>query len=62
MDEDGTFSKSFMLPQNPPGIYDSCLRSFNIPEFINSKLATDGLDMLKIIGSPAKDINFVLSD
>ena len=62
MDEDGTFSKPFMLPQKHPGFYDSCPRSFNIPEFINSKLSTDGLDMLKIIGSPAKDINFVLSD
>ena len=62
MDEDGTFSKPFMVPQKDPGFYDSCLRSFNIPEFVTGKVATDGRAMLKIIGSPAKDINFALQD
>lgn len=38
------------------------LWSFNILEFISSKVNTDGLDMLKIIDSPAKDVNFALSD
>ncbi len=62
MDEDGTFSKPFMLPQKDPGFYDSCLRSFNIPEFVTGKVVPDGRAMLKIIGSPAKDVNFALSD
>ncbi|MFZ2338706.1 MAG: hypothetical protein WAW07_03160 [Bacteroidales bacterium] len=62
MDEDGTFSKPFMVPQKDPGFYDSCLRSFNIPEFVTGKVATDGRAMLKIIGSPAKDVNFALLD
>ena len=62
MNEDGTFSKPFMVPQKDPGFYDSCLRSFNIPEFVTGKVATEGRAMLKIIGSPAKDINFALQD
>lgn len=62
MDEDGTFSKPFMVPQKDPGFYDSCLRSFNIPEFVTGKVVPDGRAMLKIIGSPAKDVNFALSD
>lgn len=62
MDEDGTFSKPFMVPQKDPGFYDSCLRSFNIPEFVTGKVTASGRAMLKIIGSPAKDVNFALSD
>lgn len=62
MDEDGTFSKPFMVPQKDPGFYDSCLRSFNIPEFVSGRVTVEGRTMLKIIGSPAKDVNFALSD
>lgn len=62
MDEDGAFSKPFMVPQKDPGFYDACLRSFNIPEFVTGKVNTDGRAMLKIIGSPAKDVNFALQD
>jgi len=34
MDRNGQFSKPFLLPQKDPDFYDSCLQTFNLPEFI----------------------------
>lgn len=61
-DEDGKFSKPFMVPQKDPVFYEELLKSFNVPEFVTGKVKTDARDMLKTIGSPAKDVNFELKD
>ena len=61
-DENGSFSKPFMVPQKDPDFYEMFLRSFNVPEFVTGKVRTDGRSMLKAIGSKAKDINFELKD
>jgi hypothetical protein len=61
-DENGSFSKPFMVPQKDPDFYEMFLRSFNVPEFVKGKVRPDGRSMLKAIGSKAKDINFELKD
>jgi dipeptidyl aminopeptidase/acylaminoacyl peptidase len=61
-DENGSFSKPFMVPQKDPDFYELFLRSFNVPEFVKGKVRTDGRSMLKAIGSKAKDVNFELKD
>jgi len=60
--EDGSFSKPFMVPQKDPDFYEESLRSFNVPEFVTGRVRADGRSLLKIIGSPAKDVNFELKD
>jgi dipeptidyl aminopeptidase/acylaminoacyl peptidase len=62
VDEGGKFSKPFMVPQNDPDFYEELLRSFNVPEFVTGRVKKDGRDMLKAIGSPAKDVKFELKD
>jgi hypothetical protein len=61
-DENGSFSKPFMLPQKDPDFYEDLLRSFNVPEFVKGEVRTDGSSILKAIGSPPKDVNFELKD
>lgn len=34
MDQNGEFSKPFLLPQRDPDFYDSFLQTFNLPEFV----------------------------
>jgi tricorn protease-like protein len=34
MDQNGEFSKPFLLPQQDPDFYDSFLQTFNLPEFV----------------------------
>jgi hypothetical protein len=60
IDENGIFSKPFIVPQKDPDYYGESLRSFNVPELVTEKVRTDGRSMLKTIGSPAKDVNFEL--
>lgn len=39
IDENGKSGKPFVLPQKDPAFYDSYIRSFNLPEFSNVKIA-----------------------
>jgi len=41
MDDKGTFSKPFILPQENPLFYDQFLKSFNIPELVKTKVDLD---------------------
>jgi len=41
MDDKGTFSKPFILPQKDPLFYDEFLKSYNIPELVKSKVNLD---------------------
>ncbi len=34
LDQNGVFSKPFLLPQEDPDFYDSCLETFNLPEWV----------------------------
>jgi hypothetical protein len=62
LDENGKATKPFMLPQKDPDFYDYCLRSFNVPELITGKVLANGRNMLKAIGSAAKNVTFELKD
>lgn len=62
LDENGEATKPFMLPQEDPDFYDYCMRSFNVPELITGKVSANGMNMLKTIGSAAKNITFELKD
>jgi hypothetical protein len=62
VDENGTFSKPFLVPQKNPEYYEESLRSFNVPEFVTGKVRYDGRSLLKVIDSPAKDVTFGLKD
>jgi hypothetical protein len=41
MDDKGTFTKPFILPQEDPLFYDQFLKSFNIPELVKTKVNLD---------------------
>ncbi|MBA4407888.1 MAG: hypothetical protein C0397_00510 [Odoribacter sp.] len=41
MDNNGIFSKPFILPQKDPLFYDRFLKSYNIPELVKSKVNLD---------------------
>jgi hypothetical protein len=58
LNENGTATKPFLLPQKDPGFYDDCLRSFNVPELVKEKVNANGRNMLRAIGSEAKNITF----
>jgi len=60
IDKNGTVGKPFLLPQRDPDFYSNCLQSFNVPEFIKSKVKLDRPKMLKKIKSPGKNIDFDL--
>jgi len=34
VDANGVTSKPFVLPQNDPAYYESCLRTFSVPELV----------------------------
>jgi hypothetical protein len=38
VDEQGRFSKPFLLPQGDPTFYDACLETFNLPEFVQGPI------------------------
>lgn len=61
-DDDGNFSKPFLLPQKNPDYYDLSLQSFNVPEFVTGKIRTDGRKMLRAIGSSGKNVIFELKE
>jgi Tol biopolymer transport system component len=47
IDEAGNVGKPFLLPQEAPGLYDSSLYSFNIPEFVTGRVALDSREVEK---------------
>ncbi|SHG01476.1 WD40-like Beta Propeller Repeat [Mariniphaga anaerophila] len=47
--DNGSFSKPFVLPQKKPDYYTRFLKSFNIPEFVTSKVDFPTQDFLKMI-------------
>jgi hypothetical protein len=48
IDENGNARKPFLLPQKAPDFYDTFLFSFNVPEFIKSKVTLDPYQIEKI--------------
>ena len=40
IDVNGVASKPFVLPQKDPGYYESCLRTFSVPELVVEPVRT----------------------
>lgn len=47
IDNEGNCSKAFVIPQENPSFYEKIMYSFNIPEFVKSKVKLDKDDLLK---------------
>jgi hypothetical protein len=62
LDDNGTTTKPFILPQKDPDFYDDFMRSYNVPELVNKKVKSNGRNMLKTIGSAPKNVTFELKD
>jgi dipeptidyl aminopeptidase/acylaminoacyl peptidase len=50
-DKDGNAQKPFLLPQKDPGFYEDFLKSYNVPEFVTSKVDIDPRDLYEVIRS-----------
>lgn len=62
IDKNGKAGKPFLLPQKDPDFYDNCMRSFNIPEFVERKVESNREEMVKAIESSGKTLTFELKD
>ncbi len=52
--EDGTGSKALLLPQKDPLFYNSCLLSYNTPEFVNESIPYRCEELARVVRSPEK--------
>jgi hypothetical protein len=52
VDDDGSLTKPFVLPQEDPWFYENSLRSFNIPDISNAPVSFDA----ETIGRMVKEI------
>jgi hypothetical protein len=52
--DDGVAGKPFLLPQKDPGYYDSCLRTFSVPELISGPVRTTREQLGKVVRRPSK--------
>jgi Tol biopolymer transport system component len=62
LNEDGTATKPFLLPQKDPDYYDYSLYSFNVPEFVRGRVRYKGRSMINTIGSEPKSVIFEAKD
>lgn len=53
---DGHFSKPFMLPQKDPAFYDSFIKTFNVPEFIQGPVQVSESALSSAIYDPHKEV------
>jgi len=54
VDEQGEFHKPFVLPQEDPGFYGSCLNTFNVPEFMEGPVTITKRDLARTVVEPRK--------
>lgn len=62
IDETGTVSKPFLLPQENPEYYDLSLFSFNVPEFVTGRVMYDVRNMKKAIDSDPENVIFEIRE
>jgi len=56
VDENGNSSKPFILPQKNPKYYDTCLETFNVPEFIREPVQISVKHLAKAAYQNAKPV------
>jgi len=54
VDEQGQFFKPFLLPQEDPHFYDSCLKTFNVPELVQGPVVVKERELAQAILNPGK--------
>jgi len=59
IDENGTSSKPFILPQSDPEFYKGFLKSYNIPEFSTVKIKMNPGDIRKLAKSTATNAKWI---
>ncbi len=52
IDENGSASKPFLLPQEDPEFYDSFLYAYNVPELISGPVPVNSRQLLRAVRSP----------
>jgi len=52
VDEQGRFHKPFVLPQADPAFYDTCLKTFNLPELVLGPVTVKPSDLARAIVKP----------
>jgi Tol biopolymer transport system component len=57
LDSSGHASKAFVLPQENPLFYESCLDVFNVPEFTTEPIKINPLDLVKAAYSKQNTLN-----
>ena len=56
LDEKGKASKPFVLPQKNPDYYETCLETFNVPEFIKEPVKVSPKNLAKAAYQAAKPV------
>jgi hypothetical protein len=54
VDEQGQFHKPFLLPQEDPAYYDTCLQTFNVPELVQGPVTVKESDLAQAVNNPKK--------
>jgi hypothetical protein len=54
VDEQGRFHKPFLLPQEDPAYYDTCLQTFNVPELVQGPVTVKESDLAQAVSRPKK--------
>jgi len=54
MDEQGRFHKPFLLPQEDPAYYDTCLQTFNVPELVQGPITVKESELAQAVSKPKK--------
>ncbi len=54
VDQQGRFHKPFVLPQEDPEFYDTCLNTFNVPEFVKDRIVVKQRDLVGAVMNPSK--------
>jgi len=55
LDADGKAHKPFVLPQEDPTYYDSCIRTYNAPELATAPVPASRRELGRVIRSPGPD-------
>ena len=54
VDEQGRFHKPFLLPQEDPAYYDTCLQTFNVPELVQGPVTVKESELAQTVSKPKK--------
>ncbi len=54
VDENGTFHKPFVLPQEDPAFYDACIQTFNLPEFVAGPIEVSPARLARAVVRPER--------